>query len=99
MTISQPRVVVFDIGGVLCTQGLDFGQAAELLNADPAGVESAYWSLRDRYDLGQRSEDYWTAIVTALEVEPPVSELLAQLVLLDCERWGSVSVGVLVWHF
>lgn len=86
------HIVVFDIGGVLCEQGMDFRKAAELLGAsDAERVAAAYWAYRDDYDLGQSDLGYWQRIAGSVRAVPPVTaSTAARLAEMDSRRWAVV---------
>ena len=89
--------VVFDIGGVLVPQGdrMDrlSGRAAELIpGLDRDAFVSAFWEVRDPYDLGQSDAEYWARVFDKAGLaEFPDDEVVEELAELDGNVNGSAS--------
>lgn len=86
------RAVLFDIGGVIVTDGPDMTQVASHLGLDAAqgtltAVDSAVWAHRDAYDLGLSAEEYWTRVARDAGAAPPSPTIIGELTEQDIARW------------
>lgn len=94
--MSLKPFVIFDIGGVLVSRAGHAYSIADHLRKKGLGpisddrLNEAYWSHRDRYDLGCTNEDYWTAVLQAGDVTP-TPQLCDELALLDGQLSAQLS--------
>lgn len=91
-TGTVPRAVLFDIGGVIVTDGPRMSAVAEVLGlggdeATLERVDRAVWRARDEYDLGLEDRLYWEKVAAEVEAASPSEEALAGLVQTDVTRW------------
>ncbi len=88
----MPRAIVFDLFGVIALP-----QAPEALRriegiagVAPDELWEAYWAVREPYDTGQTSADYWAAVGGRVGVrfgDATVRELIAA----DLESWSEAD--------
>ncbi|MDN5916281.1 MAG: HAD-IA family hydrolase [Pseudonocardia sp.] len=89
MTSDSGPTVVFDLGEVLVpSAGLERALAAELGVDEPA-LHDAYWAHRQRHDLGDPPEQYWSAVFTALGLALD-RDRMARAETLDVTRWAAL---------
>lgn len=86
--------VLFDVGGVLVTDGPELAAVARHLGlpADAAGLESVHngvWAARDAYDLGSSDADYWRQVARLAGAEPPAATVIETLTADDTARWSN----------
>ncbi len=88
----MPRAIVFDLFGVIALP-----QSPESLRRIEgiagAGAEElweAYWALREPYDTGQPSEEYWAAIAARLGVRFD-DDTVRALIAADLDSWSGVD--------
>ncbi len=91
--------VLFDIGGVVVTDGPDLARVAQSLGLpeDSDNVERvgrAVWAERDRYDLDLSDADYWTAVAARAGAVPPTPATIADLTAADVARWSRPRADV-----
>jgi putative hydrolase of the HAD superfamily len=97
MTI--PTAVLFDIGGVIVTDGPTMSAVADVLglpgdSATVARVHDAVWAARDEYDLGLGDAEYWARVAQNVGAPIPVGGVLEGLIDTDVRRWRSPDPGV-----
>lgn len=95
-THTTPKIVIFDLGGVLNTTNVTLTSMADLAGRDSRRFATAYWDERDEYDLGTSPEDYWRKVLTRIDVEPSAS-LITSLDALDCHSWGTIDAGAVAY--
>lgn len=84
---------MFDLGGVLVPPEGSIGDLAAELGVAPEALAVAYWRVRDDYDRGGPSVEFW-ARVTA-EIGSPVGRGgFDRLDAIDAARWSSLALGV-----
>lgn len=93
------RGVLFDIGGVIVTDGPDLDEVARALGLSigPGMLErvgGAVWGRRDPYDLDLSDAEYWRAVASAAGAEPPTDAVIEQLTARDVARWSRPRVEV-----
>lgn len=86
------KAVLFDIGGVIVTDGPNVGEVARALGLDTRRetldrVHAAVWEHRDTYDLDQSDSDYWHCVARAAGAPPPSQHAVSTLTQRDVDRW------------
>ncbi|MFD4957904.1 HAD-IA family hydrolase [Microbacterium sp. NPDC058389] len=84
------RVVVFDVGGVLCHEDGRAEAVAAAAGVSCTTMDRAYWELRDAYDLGDSHVQYWTGVLDRVGVQPTPT-LVRELDRIDCASWSSLD--------
>lgn len=92
--MREVDAVLFDIGGVIVTDGPDMTRVAEMLGLvateeNVARVGAAVWGMRDAYDLGLSDTDYWRRVAAAAGAAAPSGDAVARLRDADVARWAS----------
>ncbi|MCE7005312.1 HAD family phosphatase [Kibdelosporangium philippinense] len=85
------RWIVFDYGEVISKRTAALAELAEVVGADPAAFETAYWAHREAYDRGQPDLEYWSA-VAGTDLDEPTS---AQLTKIDTTGWLTTEQSTL----
>lgn len=87
----MPRAIVFDLFGVIALtqapEDLRRVEAAAGLTGDAERFWKVYWDLREPYDAGQSSADYWAAVADRLGVRWDDAAVGA-LVEADMRSWS-----------
>jgi putative hydrolase of the HAD superfamily len=89
----MPRAIVFDLFGViaLAQEPEDLRRieavAGMTADADAERLWEAYWALREPYDAGQPTADYWAAVADRLGMRFE-DETVSALVQADMESWS-----------
>lgn len=94
MSENIVEAVLFDIGGVIVTDGPNMERVTTTLGLEPTPVnvkrvDQAVWGVRDAYDLGLSDTQYWTQVAAAAGAEVPSPETVVELTEADIERWAS----------
>lgn len=85
------RWIVFDYGEVISKRTAALAELAEVLGADSAAFEIAYWAHREAYDRGMADLDYWSAVAG----KPLDETTSAQLTKIDTTGWLTVEQSTL----
>ncbi len=90
---SQPLVALFDIGGVIVTDGPRIDQVAyhmgiDLNEPELSLLEKAIWKHRDDYDLGQDDASYWLTVASEMGISSLEPATIDHLVHDDVCRWS-----------
>lgn len=88
-----PRVVVFDVAGVLIPSGGSIGPVTAEFAVPRTEVSAAYWSCRDAYDRGGSPRRFWTQVAARLGRTLDAGRL-ARLVAVDGAPWSALSADV-----
>ena len=96
MNTSKPKLIYFDIGGVLVTQRPDPRQFARLLHMGTdkeslSLVDRAIWAHRDSYDEGMTDEEFWNAVTGDCGLPEPTETQLRELVTYDSRRLFGIA--------
>jgi putative hydrolase of the HAD superfamily len=89
----SPRVVVFDLGGVLVPPEGSIGDLAAELGVGHEALSAAYWRVRDDYDRGGPSAEFWEQVTAEVGRRVGRSRF-DRLDAIDAARWSSLTVGV-----
>jgi putative hydrolase of the HAD superfamily len=98
---SRMRIsaVLFDYGMVLCNvpEELDWRALENVLDAEQAGFQAAYWKYRDAYDRGALSAaTYWETVARDLD-RPIDAAVLRALIDADTVVWTQPNVEMMEW--
>ena len=96
---AEIKAVLFDYGNVLCMPQLesDLEAMSACLNAPLAPVKSAYWNLRDQFDLGAiNGAAYWSKIAEQCGLTPAEEQIL-RLIELDNIGWSRPNPIMAEW--
>jgi putative hydrolase of the HAD superfamily len=91
--------VLFDYGMVLSSvpEELHWGQLEQVLDAEQAGFQAAYWKYRDAYDRGALSaQTYWETVAHDLD-KPIDAQVLRALIDADTVVWTQPNVEMMEW--
>jgi len=91
--------VLFDYGMVLSNvpEELHWRQLEQVLAADQAGFQAAYWKYRDAYDRGALSaQTYWETVARDLDKTLDARTLRA-LIDADTAVWTQPNVEMMDW--
>lgn len=84
--------IIFDVGGVIVTEGIDVAPFAQVLEVKDAAVreaiEAGIWAFRDAYDLGLPDRKYWENVAKYAKLPAPSQKQVSLLVELDASRWS-----------
>ncbi|HSY37694.1 MAG TPA: HAD family phosphatase [Acidobacteriaceae bacterium] len=91
--------VLFDYGMVLSgvPEEQHWRQLEQVLSAEQAEFQAAYWKYRDAYDRGALSaQTYWESVARDLD-KPMDAEVLRALVNADTAIWTQPNVEMMEW--
>lgn len=92
---GSSRTVLFDVGGVLVDSHPDPAVIARMFGDESRGlttlVDQAMWTHRGDYDAGLPDREFWDRIAGDCGQPEPRSELLKELVALDCSRMAQAN--------
>jgi putative hydrolase of the HAD superfamily len=91
--------VLFDYGMVLSgvPVELHWRQLEQVLDAEQAGFQAAYWKYRDAYDRGALSaQTYWETVARDLD-KPIDAAVLHTLIDADTVVWTQPNVEMMEW--
>ena len=101
--VNEERIkisaVLFDYGMVLSNvpEELHWRQLEQVLAADQAGFQAAYWKYRDAYDRGALSaQTYWETVARDLDKTLDARTLRA-LIDADTAVWTQPNVEMMDW--
>lgn len=84
---DRPRVVVFDLGGVLVSADGLLDDLAGHLGAPVEALGAAYWRVRDDYDRGGPAPAFWGAVGRELGLDLGPGDV-DRLDDVDTARWS-----------
>ena len=92
------RAVIFDFGGVICfpPNEAQWQEAASFCGADPAALQAAFWTDRDRYDEGEDPHVYWKNIAARLGLTFD-SAMIDGMIEREIAFWSRFDDRVLRW--
>jgi len=91
--------VLFDYGMVLSgvPEEQQWRQLEQVLSAEQAELQAAYWKYRDAYDRGALSaQTYWESVARDLD-KPMDAEVLRALINADTAIWTQPNVEMMEW--
>ncbi len=96
LSLMTERVVVFDLGMVLCSPNRLFEGLGDLLGTGPDAIEKAFWGdHRHSYDEGIDDVEFWRQAYPLVEGarEVDLEQLVPELVAIDIAGWKTPRPG------
>jgi putative hydrolase of the HAD superfamily len=87
--MTDPAIVIFDIGEVLVTPTGLMDRLARRVGCDATRFAVAYWKRRLEYDLGLDAFEYWIDILDGLAVVANLSTV-QDLIRIDTLGWTTI---------
>jgi putative hydrolase of the HAD superfamily len=99
MSISQPKAVIFDFGGVLCFHPSEerFSKIASMLGLGAPDLQRLFWEGRIDYDAGRLDPPSYWGRIAKVSGRPLDEALLRMLVREEVALWNGFDERVLGW--